>query len=349
MDFIFFFGIIAFILLVSNNRAVLQVCFFAIAVFFSMRNDLVPDAAAYREMYEDLPYSWSAHIEAGYLSFKEFFKFLGFSFQGFLFILVLAELECWYYASMRLFKKFNISHLFLLCFAYYGIYFYGIVLRASISLTIIYVGYAFLLTTNKKPVLKWAIFTGFVFLSFLFHRSSIIYVLVPLFTLRFGYRWEMVGLIAGVILFFTTSISALNQFIESVIGSVDDLDRFQGYVNTSAEQSISLGWLTTLLITILAIIAKRPGSRLQDDSKFNFFSEMYLAGFLVTSLTIHIPAGARLGMMFIFFEFVVVYYLINKWKVRNPYMRFCWLLAYIGLKFGYLIHKVPLLLNYSFS
>lgn len=346
MNIILFFIFVFLILLCNKSKFIVQFCIIGISLYFSFRNDLVPDTAAYKDMFYGSIEYFSTHIEFGFLKYAEWFHALGFSFQQFLFVTCLIEMEIWYWVTRKLFPSYNIGILLVLCLCYYGIYFYGIVLRASIAISIGYLGFYFLLNSKYSYLRRYIIFFGLLLLAVSFHASAWLYVLCPFFLVCYKNRTKFVFIIAAIVFGALLTVSTLNSYMEFIIGNVEGMSRFSNYLTNSEEGTVYFGWFFSLIIVFLAIWSTLRENELKSNRIFNFFMNAYFVGFLSLSLTLHIPAGSRFGMMLTFFEFIVVYYLIYRWRIQSQNIRIICMFGYIIVRFAYLIHQVPLLLNY---
>lgn len=343
MTIILFFGIIFCILLLNRNKYVLQFVIIACAIFFSLRSDTVPDTKPYQEWFYNPPFGTS--IEIGYCYLCEFFRYLGFSFREFLFVIALLELEIWYLCTRKLFPKFNYSLLLALCLCYYGIYFWGCVLRASIAISMGYIGITILLKSNQSLLMRLVLYSLLIYLASLIHISALIYLICPF--LLFNYSPKVLGIIFIATVFIGVYINYLNltQYFTGIIEKIDDATRLQNYITREKFGGYSFFWITALIISSLSIYNYQSLTKGDDCEIRGFFIKLYLIGTWVLSLTLKIPAGSRLGMMFTFFEFIVVYILI-KHLLHSKSIQIIVSIGFIMLKFSYFLHQFPLFLGY---
>lgn len=346
MYFIIIFGLILFVLLFTKSKLVLHLMIIVGAIFMSLRGIDTPDTLPYLQWFENPPIG-NNHVEQGYAYFCSFFNSLGFSFNTFLFILAFTEMEVWIYCSNKIFPRANKNLLLALCLSFYGIYFWGCVIRASIAITLAYVAMTFLLNERKCVAKRLIMFYTLIGVAFIFHKSSIIYVLCPLFLFRWSnyLRWAIV--LGCIGLTYVLQSLGVGTIINSFIMSSEDLERFQTYASQEGETTlISLFWIISLAISLYITLyyKKLLTNGYGNELVKRYFINLYVIGFALLTLTINIPAGSRLGMMFTFFEFVIIY--IIAMNVKTISIRYSIFFAYIFLRFSYMIHSFPLFLNY---
>lgn len=316
------------------------------ALFISQRGLDTPDTLPYLEWFEDAPIG-NNHVEQGYAYLCKLLYDLGLSFNSFLFLVAFIEMEVWVCCTKRLFPKANLNLLLALCLSFYGIYFWGCVLRASISITIAYIAFTYLLNCHKTKLSRLISFYILILIAFFFHSSSVIYLICPLFLIRWNkYIYWSIALCSILIAILLKSFG-IGEFINLIISSSEDLDRFQNYTAREGNSSFpSLFWLISLALCIYVMYNYK--SLITKENFKNqaqiFFINLYIAGFFFLTMTLNIPAGSRLGMMFTFFEFLIIYFIArNLKKVATRYILYS---SYIGLRFSYMIYSFPLFLNY---
>lgn len=344
MTFIIFFWLVIFFLLFSKNRISLHIIIFICALFMSIRGLETPDTLSYLEWFE-YPPLLSPHVEKGYAIFCLFFNDLGFSFRFYLFLLAFIEMEIWVYCTRRLFPHSNINILLAMCLSFYGIYFWGCVLRASMSITIAYLAFTFLLSNRGPLIKKLLLYYMLILLASCFHISALIYLLCPLLTMNIAGKIRWIVLLGGIVLVFLLDQIGLTNYMELVIGNVEEMNRFQHYTDDEDKNSIlSFFWIISFVISLTIVINYEKILKKGNPKIRRFMMNLYLIGFLLLTLTINIPAGSRLGMMFTFFEFGVIYYFSTLLKSKRRQMVLYG--SYSFLRFAYMIHSFPLFLNY---
>lgn len=345
MSFILFFGVTITLAALSRDKFFLQLLIIACALFMSLRGMDTPDTAAYFFWYEFPPIK-NNHVEQGYAWLCYYAFTLEIPFRIFIFFKALLEMEIWLYCSKKLFPKANYNLLFALCLCFYGIYFWGCVLRASMAITIGYIAMSGLLTKRKIEIKDYVFFFALIFFASTIHVSSLIYVFCPLFKYRLKQKQIIIIIISCIGCIFLLNILGASSYINSIIGSVQGMDKFQNYTGNETDKSfISLFWIIPLVICCL--IAKRFRYLMLNNTTGrinNFFCNLYLCGFVLLTITNKIPAGSRLGMMYTFFEFIIIYKLAKTY--RSQIGRIAIYSGYILLRFTYMIHSIPLFLKY---
>lgn len=245
----------------------------------------------------------------------------------------------------KLFKNINISFLLALCLSYYGIYFWGCVLRASIAITIGYLAFTILLNEEHKTIYRIIVFYILIFLASTFHSSSYAYAICPFLILPVEKRIRYLLIIASVFAAFGLNTLGLNSIIERIIVSSNDFGRFQGYLLREEENyGISFFGITSVAIAIFSTIRYKNIFNGEDTNVSKFFMNVYLVGVMLLTVTLNIPAGSRLGRMFTFFEFAVICYILKSYSRVMP--RVVISFTYLICRFPYLIYSYPLFLNY---
>lgn len=321
-----------------------QLAILILSFLFSSRTDLIPDALPYREMYQGLEYN----IEPLFLEVCRIFKSLGFSFQSFLFILSLVLLESCLFATKRLLRNDNHGALLIILMSYFGIYYYGIVLRASISVTICYVGLSFLLTSEKKTK-DFVLYELCVLLAMQFHLSSLFMSFIPLCLIRINNKLLYFVSFISLGLLLIESVIPIQQYLEQAV-DISGFSRFTSYVvrETRTDRANLLYYLY-VFISFLGVYFRKyldfVDSR--DEITYTTMLNIFVIATLLNNALWQIPQMARLPMLWLYFDFILIYYMIYRNRIRfvkdNPQMI---LLLYTAISFFGLIHYVPDLLKY---
>lgn len=345
MAFILFFGTVILLASLTRNRLFLHLLIIGCALFMSMRGLKTPDTAAYLAWFEEPPIL-NPHVEQGFAWLCYFFNAAGSSFQFFLFVIAFVEMEIWLYCTTKLFPKANYNLMFALCLVFYGIYFWGCVLRASIAITIGYIAMTALLSSNGNKIKELIYYYILILAASAFHASALIYLICPLLNFTIGKKLGAIMVTGSIVLAIMLDKLGLSTYMELVIGSVEDMSRFQNYIIKESDTSlISLFWIISLIICCWIIFRYKYIIDVAKGGMITrFFCNLYIIGFLLLTITNRIPAGARLGMMFTFFEFIIIYKIANSYKHQTEKITIYG--VYIFLRFSYMIHSFPLFLNY---
>ena len=145
------------------------------------------DIPGYMETYElssQYPL-WDAtwiYMESGYVAYMKICSLLGFSNRMFLFVTYFFMLFPIYYTIKKHSDNPLLSVIIFICFQFLTFDLSGI--RQGLATSICLMGFTFALKEGKRNLI---IFYLFAILAFLFHRSSIIFMLVP-FIVRMKYN-----------------------------------------------------------------------------------------------------------------------------------------------------------------
>lgn len=286
-------------------------------------------------------------VEEGFLKLCEFFSDAGFSFAMFIFVLSLVMLEIWYFCTYFLFKKANTGVLAILMISYFGIYYYGVVLRSAIVITLCYVGIT-LLFSNLNRFLSLIIFYLLVLLSFQFHMSAVFFCLTPLLLFKIDTKVQYIIAFSSLFLVFFNSFFPLKAYVEQVIG-VLDLYRFDYFLNRDLDTGrVSVRSLLYCLISIYIVYinSKTKGLEEKQTKMNNFFINIYIVGAVINSLVWELPAASRLPTNWLFFEYAVIYNAVQNYQNYSKKTKYGIYCLYAVVMFVSLIHSFPLFLNY---
>jgi hypothetical protein len=333
--------ILAFIILVitafSSNRAITHVVIIAVSIIFSTRNELVPDTTPYMMMYDG---RFLSSVETGYLTFCDFCRTsLSLNFSQFLFLLSFMSLEIWYFCTKSLLKNVNkLGVLLVLMMSYMGFYFYGIVLRSSIAITLCYVGITLLI--NKRTWLRYVLYYLIVLLSIQIHQGAILFVFTPICFIRYKSSILYTFVIISTVLLLATTLEKL------------EFNRFMYYTTQEVNlDKVGVGLLTWISVAIAyVVIYLREKLVYQDEREryiYNFFCNLYVFATLINSAVWQLTAVTRLPMQWLFFEYVLFYFIL--YRNKNLLIRRNKVVIAITVSTFYffsLVHSFPLLLNY---
>lgn len=333
--------IIAFSLFLSKNKKLHQVAILWLSFFFANRNIKVPDTIPYMDMYESGTYYYG--VEEAFLKLCEFSNNLGLSFTLFLFILTFVTLEIWYFCTNILFGDEAVGKMAVLLFSYYGIYYFGAVLRSSIGITLCYLGLTILLTKGPRlvPLICYYIL---VYISFLIQQSTFLFLLAPLALIPIKSKYLYLITTCAFFLHTTTTILPIKSYLLS-LSSMLGTTRFDYY--TDLDPTIGVGFfdIFLMLLAYLAIYCKKEFEFLYRGKFYSFFLNLFIAALFILSLVSTIPAGARLPMNWIYFIFVLLYFIIYKSLLFGSYKTFT-LIGVVVFSLFMLFHTFPGFLKY---
>ena len=317
------------------NKRFLMVSFVIIYLVCALRDYSVGrDIPGYMETYElssQYPL-WDAtwiYMEAGYVAYMKICSLLGFSNRMFLFVTYFFMLFPIYYTIKKYSDNPLLSVIIFICFQFLTFDLSGI--RQGLATSICLMGFTFALKEGKRNLI---IFYLFAILAFLFHRSSIIFMLVP-FIVRMKYNTKNIIILLGI-----TAVSpGLTGFI-MVINSNNHMSKYgvddrlamggmlvflfamalfmiySSYVNKHRQykydnrKAISVNQLTFLVIVSVIFSLAFNGSML---SRSTMFYTIFLLYALPNAISI-LPKSTRvfcnisfhIGMLLFFYIFCLV-------------------------------------------
>ena len=320
-----------------------HVAILLLSLLFSTRNKDVPDTEPYMNMFRDSHYY--SNVEDGFLKICELFSSIGVSFQFFIFVLSLMMIELWYACTRKLFGPDKVGMMAIMMFSYFGFYFYGIVLRSAMAITLCYFG-ILLLFVIKRKICSVISFYFVVFLAYHLHQSSAIFVFAPLMMIKINYKLQYAIALSSFVLLFFSQVTPIHDYVE-ITTSLGE-NRFGQYLEREL-YSTGAGF-RDFLYSIISIYAIYCSSKIPLGCKGRpivvYFVNLFVCGSLINSLIWEIPVAARLPMNWLFFEFAVVYGVTQNTIIFNKQTKQTILVLYSILVFCLLLNSVPLILNY---
>lgn len=351
MRLVFVFLIVSF-LFCTKKEALHHLAIMILVILFSSRNELIPDTISYMDLYKS-PDSYLSS-EIGFRYICHFFnEVLGLSFSWFLAVLALFSLETFYLTSKRLFKSYRTGILAVLMLSYFGFFYYGIVLRNSLAITICYSATPLLLgVKDYKPIVRISRLLSFlciVAVAFTIHEAAIIFIILPFLVYPIPRYIKFVLLSLSAVLLFVGTITPIYSFITSIILD-NEVARMGSYLqrDLSSDWAGVLQWFYVIFGFIFTFDEKRYIFHNPDDKdRYALFSNIFIIGVLINSALWQMDVAARFAMQFLYFDFILFYIFIfrNKRFVSHS-IKIALLLVICIMQFYSLIHFVPLLLNY---
>lgn len=337
--------IFATLLCFSRNKSLLHIVVFLLALFFAFRSDLVPDAYAYRMYYYERDF---ASLEKGYLSFSRFFyRNLHLSFEAFLFVISITALEAWLWTTKRISSINDVCYQLPLMLSFMGFYFYGIVLRSAIAITICYSFFPILLYSKK--IIRFGIYLLGVLLAMQFHLTALLFALVPLFLLKCNSKVLHVANLISLLLLLANEVIPIQSYMYEVVDRLGFF-RFNSYLMQDVEtERANILAFYFLIISVLSVLFKNKLNFINEKEKYtyDFFVNLIVFGTLLNSLVWQIPAMSRLSMQWLFFTSYVIYIFLFRNKIKFIQQnKISISLMFCAVQLFALLHYYPLIVNY---
>lgn len=280
----------------------LFLCYFFILVLFSSRGDNVPDTTVYKNMYYGIEHNKFLQTEPLYLLINKFFLLLGFEFNSFLFFVLLFMIYLWHNSTKRILKDIPLALLLFMSFV--GIFFWGVVLRAALGLTISYL--AFVILQNKQNKYRYYYFYLLIAIATFFHYSIAIFAIFPLFVNR--YYSSSIFYCILLFLLFIPLINLqylLSELLNSVL-NIDIFNRFSGYMSDDDYYSnvYPIRYVKNIFLAFCFVRAR--GFIIHNMNIYNYFLNIYIVG-CILAMGLHFigAGGSRLALNCFFFEFLL--------------------------------------------
>jgi hypothetical protein len=265
----------------------------------ALRGDTTPDTVAYKEIYE---YSSDFSVEPLYLAVNSFFNRIGVNFKLFLFIITFFFFLFWHYLTKKILNQQFIAFISFLPF--YGLYYFGIVLRSSFAILFCYLGIVILLKNKNLKGYIW--YYLLIILAYGFHVGSIIFIFLPIIA-QTNYKTStlFVFLLFIVLLPLFYNITPILRNLVSWYLELTKFQRAESYLETGS------GYVTYSLVLLKnvflgGVFINYRKKIIDKENLYNFFLNTYLFGCFLLVLFSFVRAGSRLAYQFLFFEFVLL-------------------------------------------
>lgn len=338
--------IIALLICRSNIKGGIHIAILLFGLLFSMRNDLVPDTIPYRDLFNQ-NISLETSSEVGYLYLCYFFhNILGTSFSQFLFVFTVIFMEIWCFITKKMLPGYQLPMLFIGFMSYFGLFYFGIVLRSSLAILTVYWGLTFLI---KKSIPGSIVFILSLGLAFLFHKTSIIFLLA--FVSLISYNKYILYTLIGVAILaaLTHPFASIQGQLELFLGASEEFSKYNSY---AMDETLNTGFdaifTSYVLIGLVGVyMRKYIGNSERERVIYNLLLNLYVIGILLDSVMSDFRAGGRLPMQFLYFEVIIVYMILFKnRKTAKLNAKPLYFTLFVLAKLTLLLHRTPLLLNY---
>lgn len=338
--------IIALLICRSNIKGGIHIAILLFGFLFSMRNDLVPDTIPYRDLF-NRNISLEVSAEIGYVYLCYFFhNVLGTSFGQFLFVFTVVFMEVWCLITKKILPSYKLPMLYMGFMSYFGIFYFGVVLRASVAIIIAYWGMTFLIKKSLSTSIVFILFLGF---AFLFHKTSIIFLLA--FVCLINYNKYILYTLIGVAILaaITHPFASIQGQLELFLGASEEFSKYNSY---AMDETLNTGFdaifTSYVLIGLVGVyMRKYIGNSERERVIYNLLLNLYVIGILLDSVMADFRAGGRLPMQFLYFEVIVVYMILfRNRKMAKLNAKPLYFMLFMMAKLILLLHRTPLLLNY---
>ena len=317
------------------NKRFLMISFIIIYLVCALRDYSVGrDIQGYMETYEQSSQyllwdaSWT-YMESGYVAYMKICSLLGLSDRMFLCVTYIFMLFPIYYTIKKYSDNPLLSVIIFICFQFLTFDLSGI--RQGLATSICLMGFTFALKEGKRNLI---IFYLFAILAFLFHRSSIIFMLVP-FIVRMKYNTKNVIMLLSITAVspgFSGFIMAINSNNHMSKYGFDDRLAMGGmlvflfamtlfmiyscYVNKQRQykydnsKAVSVNQLTFLVIVSVIFSLAFNGSMLARSTMFYTIFLLYALpnaiSILPKTTRVLCNIGLHIGMLLFFYVFCLV-------------------------------------------
>ena len=306
--------------------SLLYVLMSIVALLIACRVDVGSDWSNYVELYvsDNLLNDDVSRIEPLYRLSRWIFYPLGFSYQGYFFIISMFMMCTIYWAS----KKLGIANYYLSFWVYISTIFCSYQLntiRSGLMATCIWIAIVYLCEGNRKKSIIWTLVgTGF-------HYAGLIF-LPRLFLLNKNYKKKYVFIVLG--LSYIILATHLGTRVLDAIPLLASFERLSRYTDTSLTENagISMGNIMNLCVYLYCLFAFRK--EYESDSKYRIIINAFLMCLVITAAfnafsTIVSRIGQVLNMSLIF-----MWPLIFQ-KLRSSFIKFGLLVVFAAYLYMY--------------
>lgn len=253
-------------------------------------------------MYYGIEHNKYLLTEPLYLLLNKLFLSLNFDFNSFLFCMLVLMIGVWHYSTKKILQDIHLA--LLLFISFIGIFFWGVVLRAALGLTMGYL--AFVILQNKENNYRYYCFYTLITIATFFHYSIALFAIFPLFVHRY-YSASILYFILVLLLFIP--LINLQYLLSGVLNSALNIDiftRFSGYMSNDDYYSnvYPLRYVKNIFFGFCFVYARMY--LLSKKEIYNYFLNIYIIGCMI-AMGLHFigAGGSRLALNCFFFEFLL--------------------------------------------
>lgn len=290
---------------ISNTSPVLKKYYLLLlaimsVITFSLRGSEIPDTDEYEYIYNNL--SAYDNIELGFQFVINLFRSFDFSFFVFLLFVNVFLVLFWFLIMSH--EIYDLSFSFWMYYSYIGLFYYGIITRASIAITICLYALCFLI--NRKTVKAYFVYFFLISISLIFHQTMLVFYLFPCWIFKnIKTRYLICFLLLSCFIPYLNIQYYLLDFIYYVL-SIFSFNRFDNYIQKAFFQPQDLLFTffsIKILIESFVLLYMRKYVLRCNLLKYNAFLNTYILGFFLLILLGFFPSAGRLALIFLFFEF----------------------------------------------
>lgn len=317
----------------SQKKLLIILSFSVIFIFSAIRYNVGADYPSYEWLFYHFQEGGAQYIEVGYRYLNIFFADLGFGFEGFVAIISFVTYYIFYKSYPK--EKAYIFHFVFICTLY--LYFFS-----NFRSGIVY-GLMFIATLRYIEHKKLLPFLCFMAVSFLFHKSSVVYLIIPvLFTRPFKVLVKS-KIIPEVILLVLIALALKADWLRTFFffNPVSEALGFSSYATAEiwggdASVGTGLGVLGGLLAPIIFVLFRR--TLIAKNEKMIYVTILSLLYILVTDISLAAKIAARLKLLFSFINIIIIYYLVLYLSRDNKIIFLSPVFFYLVLIFFKTIH-----------
>lgn len=367
--FIYLFLIISiFIVLNINNlslksyKAIIIFLIILFSILISFRNPInFPDIAEYEIFYENISLKnitiGYSYFELGFIILSYLIKIIiGNNIKIYFFLLSLFQLLVLLYAIKNILNhnieqnkkklKYKVLVLFLIVYIpYYGIYYNSIVLRQSFSIAFTTLGISFLI--NKK-LINYLVSS---ILAILFHRTSIIFIIIGLiiYIIKYYINKKYYNYYIYILIIILSIIIGINYNMIFIIMNREIIknfidERMMRYILEIMNEQYVIFSLRNILLAIkfiLILIIYKDIKCLKNDADINFIFYIYFIGILINMIFSSKSYIQRiLDYFYIFYYYIISIGLV--YDIKKKIIIFIFSLVIIIADFNFALRYIAL-------
>lgn len=318
---------------ILQKKILIGLSFFVIFIVAALRYNVGEDYPSYEWLFYQFQEGGAQYVEVGYRYLNIFVADLGIGFEGLVAILSFATYYIFYKAYPK--EKAYIFHFVFIC----TLYLYSF---SNLRSSIVY-GLMFIATVKYIEHKKLLPFLCFMAVSLIFHKSSVVYLIIPvLFTRPFKVLVKS-KIIPEVILLVLIALALKADWLRTFLffNPVSEALGFSSYATAErwggdASVGTGLGVLGGLFAPIIFVLFRR--TLIAKNEKMIYVTILSLLYILVIDISLAAKIAARLKLLFSFINIIIIYYLVLYLSRDNKIIFLSPVFFYLVLIFFKTIH-----------